>query len=99
MELAIILALVVLGLGVYAFKRMKKESETQHVDPQPYDPTASVDPRQTRTEPDLWHKDESKPKPKPKKKKATKKKAKKKAKKKSSGGGGRNPNMTIADKK
>lgn len=103
MELLAILAIIVVGLGGYAFSRVRRGSESKDFGSQPYDPGTVVNAKPKQSVPGKWHKGEFEPevpKSKPKKKKATKKKAKKKAKKKSSGrkSGGRKPNMTIADK-
>lgn len=89
MELLPILVLVVLGIGVYAFNRLRKGSgESTDSESQPYDPFPPKEPVEQ-------------PRKAPAKKASTKKKATKKktTKKKSSGkkSGGRKPKMTIAE--
>lgn len=88
MELLPILVLVILALGVYAFNRSRKGSESNDSVPQPYDPFPPKQPVEQ-------------PRKAPAKKASTKKKTTKKktTKKKSSGkkSGGRKPKMTIAD--
>ena len=76
----IMIGSVVVGIGFlvnwFVDSQDKKSEESK-----PVEQSSVRDLRQTRTEPDLWHKDETK---KPKKKKTTKKK---KAKTKSQSGG------------